>query len=69
MRGIRIPILKSSVPLFSKLIIWAHPFGSGFPLQCLIPAACSRLIANRRGSRRHFRFNPLRCCHFVIYCV
>ncbi len=43
-----------------NITIWAQPFGSGFPLQCLALAACSRLIANRRGSRRHFRCNPLR---------
>ncbi|RLW68622.1 MAG: hypothetical protein B6D68_03275 [spirochete symbiont of Stewartia floridana] len=31
--------LVSCVPQLSDINIWAHPFGSGFPLQCLNPAA------------------------------
>ncbi len=37
--------IKNQVPIN----IWAQPFGSGFPLQCLALAACPRLGEGRRG--------------------
>ncbi len=47
-----------------KLIFGRNPSGRAFHSNALLWQPAPRLIANRRGSQRHFRFNPLRLSPF-----
>ncbi|RLW68422.1 MAG: hypothetical protein B6D68_03645 [spirochete symbiont of Stewartia floridana] len=51
-----------------EINIWAQPFGPGFPLQCLNPAACPPAHCQSPGLPAAFPLQSL-APHFVIYYV
>ncbi|RLW70671.1 MAG: hypothetical protein B6D68_00545 [spirochete symbiont of Stewartia floridana] len=53
------------MPKLSIINIWPQPFGSGFPLQCLNPAACPPAHCQSPGLPAAF---PLQSLAAILIC-